>query len=745
MKSTMSDPIRHSATRRSTCRICIAHCPVLVDIEDGRPVGVRGDKSNPVYEGYLCSKGQRFALTHTEPERLRTSMKRAADGTFQPVSAEGAIAEVAAKLRAILERDGPRAIAIYCGTSFYQTPSAVALANAWLDAIGTPMRFSSGTIDQPGKQIAGALHGSWMAGTHVFDESDTWMLVGTNPLIAMSGGIPHANPARRLKRHQDRGLCLIVIDPRKTETARRARLHLQPHPGQDPPLLAGILREVIRRSLHDREFIAAHVQGFETLRAAVEPFTPEVVAARTGVPGSQVVEAAVLFGSARRGSATAGTGPNMAGRGNLTEYLLLCLNTICGRWLRAGERVASPGILTTRRDFVAQATPPAPAWGFGEQLRVRGFTGAACGLATSALADEILLQGKGQVKALITCGGNPMLAWPDQQRTFAAMKALELSVVLDPRMTATGRLADYVIAPKLPLELPGTTLAVETLRAVSPAYGYSVPYAQYVEAAVDPPPGSDLIEDWEFFYGLAREMSLPLNITPGIWATPGVATPQIALDMERRPTSEEMLGFVTRGSFVSLEELKRQKDGLILESEEITVLPADPDCTARLQVGDPTMLAELGEVAATAPRAPTGFSHLMISRRMLHIFNSVWPDHAGMRDRQGLNPAFLNPDDMREMNIGKGQLVEIRSAHGSIEAVAWPDPGLRPGVVSIAHGCGDNPDVPEEPRIRGTNVGRLISVEVDYDPYSGIPRMSALPVNVVPREPVVAGDAVRPG
>jgi anaerobic selenocysteine-containing dehydrogenase len=738
----MSTAVTHSETRRSTCRICIAHCPILVDVEDGKPVRVRGDKSNPVYEGYLCSKGQKFALSHTEPQRLRSSVKRAPDGSFELIDSQAAINEIALKLRTILERDGPRAIAMYCGTSFYQTPTAVALANAWLDAVGTPMRFSSGTIDQPGKQIAFALHGSWLAGAHVFDESDTWMLVGTNPLIAMSGGVPHANPARRLKRMQEGGLQLIVIDPRRTETARRARLHLQPHPGEDPTLLAGILRELIRQKLQDGQFIAAHVQGFEALCAAVEPFTPERVAARTGVPAAQVVEAAEIFGRAKRGSATAGTGPNMAGRGNLTEYLLLCLNTICGRWLRAGERVASPGILTTRRDYVAQALPPGPAWGFGEQLRVRGFTGAACGLATSALADEILLEGKGQVKVLITCGGNPMLAWPDQEKTFAAMKALELHVVLDPRMTATARLADYVIAPKLPLELAGTTLAVEVLRAVSMAYGYSVPYAQYVDAVVEPPPGSDLVEDWQFFYRLAREMSLPLEMSPGVFPAAGVVTPRVSLDMAREPTSAEMLELVTRGSFVPLEELKRQKDGLLLESAEVRVLPADPAGSARLQVGDPTMLAELAEVASEGDvREPSGFSHRLISRRMLHIFNSVWPTDPDARELQGLNPAFLNPDDMLARNIAKGQLIELHSAHGSIDAVAWPDPGLLPGVVSMAHGCGDNPDVHADPRATGASVGRLISVEVDYDPYSGIPRMSALPVNVIAKSAGAAAAA----
>jgi anaerobic selenocysteine-containing dehydrogenase len=392
-------------------------------------------------------------------------------------------------------------------------------------------------------------------------------------------------------------------------------------------------------------------------------------------------------------------------------------------------------VLTTRRQYREEALPPWPAWGFGERLRVRGFTGAACGLATSALADEILLEGEGQVKALFTVGGNPMMAWPDQQKTFAAMKKLELHVVLDPNMTASARLANYVIAPKLPLEIAGTTLAAEILKSVSIAYGYSSPYAQYVDAAADVPRGADLIEDWEFFYGLAQRMSLQLDISPGVFPTPGVTTPDVRLDMQHKPTSQDMLEIVTRGSFVPYETLRSQPEGFMFEGEEVRVQPGDPASTARLQVGDATMLAELREVATEIRDNDATFSHVLISRRMLHIFNSVRLDSEDLRERYGLNPAFLNPDDMAARNLRKGQLVELQSAHGRIDAVAWPDPGLKAGIVSMSHACGENPDVADDPRRTGANVGRLMSVEVDYDRYSGIPRMSALPVNVVAKSP----------
>ena len=143
------------------------------------------------------------------------------------------------------------------------------------------------------------LHGQWLGGSHVFDESDCWMLIGTNPLVAISGGIPHANPARRLERAQARGLQLIVIDPRRSETAKRAALHLQPRPGSDPAVLAGILRELMAEGFVDSDFVRENVDGFAALERAVAPFTPEIVAARADGPADAIREAARLFGSAR--------------------------------------------------------------------------------------------------------------------------------------------------------------------------------------------------------------------------------------------------------------------------------------------------------------------------------------------------------------------------------------------------------------------------------------------------------------
>jgi anaerobic selenocysteine-containing dehydrogenase len=719
--------------KKTLCRICTAQCPIVVEIDEaGRPISARGDKENPHSEGFFCLKGKHFPEIHTSPTRLRHSLARNEDGALERIPAEQALDEVAERLQEILDRYGRNSVAVYMGTLFYQLPQTAAVATAWMDALRLRLRFSSGTIDQPGKQTAAAAHGQWLAGSHVFDESDTWMLVGTNPLVAISGGIPHANPARRLKRAKARGQTLIVIDPRRTETAKQATLHLQAKPGSDPAVLAGIIREVIQQDLVDADFLRDNATGFERLRVEVDPFTPNVVADRADIPPDMVVEAARLFGTAARGSATAGTGANMSGWSNISEYLILCLNTICGRFRTAGDRVANPGVLTTRRAFKAQAMAPYPVDGFGKSLRARpDLPPAVCGLPTSALADEILLGGEGQIKALITIGGNPMRAWPDQKKTRAALEALELHVCVEPRLTDTAKLADYVLAPKLPLETPGCSLSTENLFTVSPALGYTERFGQYAPPVCDVPPDSDLQEDWEFFYGLAKRMDLPLNIGAGVFPIMGVETPRSDLDMEHKPTSDEILDLVTKDSWIPLSRLRENRDEVLFTDEpEVFVEPRDEGNTTRLDIGSELMFEELHDFACGDRFERENFDYRLISRRMANTFNSVGTDIEALTRRYGTNPAFMHPEDLAAERLERGDLVRIASPHGEIEAVAWPDPDLRRGLVSMCHCWGGDPAEGGDVRKVGTNVGLLISVEEDCARFSGIPLMSGLPVRV---------------
>ena len=255
--------------------------------------------------------------------------------------------------------------------------------HAFMDAIDSPMRFSNATIDQPGKPIAMATHGRWGAGPQAFADSDVCMLVGSNPLVSMWGGIPAFNPARRLHQAKKHGMKLIVIDPRKTESARKAALHLQCLPGHDAEILAAMIKVIIDEQLYDKTFVEEETAGFEELTNSVAEFSAERIAQAAGLEAEEIIAAARMFANARSGNATGGTGSNMAPHGTLMEYLLLCLNSICGRWVRAGEQVPNLGVLFKMFSGNARAEKPRPGYGFGESLRVRGLTDTAAGLPTA--------------------------------------------------------------------------------------------------------------------------------------------------------------------------------------------------------------------------------------------------------------------------------------------------------------------------------------------------------------------------
>ncbi|HJP41236.1 MAG TPA: molybdopterin-dependent oxidoreductase, partial [Dehalococcoidia bacterium] len=401
-------------TKQTFCRFCHAFCGIEADVEDGRVVKVRGDARNPMYRGYICVKGRQLPNQHYHPDRLLHSQKRMADGSFTGVPHQQAIDEVADRLQQIIRAHGPRAVASYGGTYGFSYPSSGQFAGAFMSAIGSKMTFSGGTIDQPAKPVARAYHGNWGAGPQMFDDADVWMLIGANPTVSMWGGIPQYNPARRIHEAKKRGLQLIVIDPRRTEAADKAALFLQVKPGEDPTLLAGILRVILTEGLVDGDFISANVKGVEELREAVDPFTLDYVEDRAGVPAASVQQAARIFAAGTRGSVTSGTGPDFSPHANITEYLINSINTVCGRWLREGEQVPNPPVLGKPKQYFAQAITEDVDWDARPKLRIRDLPITSIGPPTGAVAEEILTPGEGQIRALICYGSNPMAAWPDQ-------------------------------------------------------------------------------------------------------------------------------------------------------------------------------------------------------------------------------------------------------------------------------------------------------------------------------------------
>ena len=724
-----------TSTKTSTCRLCTALCPIVVTIEDGRAVEVHGDREAPLYEGYTCPKGRALPELHANPNRLLHSLRRRADGSHEQISSDEAIDEIADRLRDVVDRHGPGSVAIYIGTAASFYPALGSVAAALLMALGSKMIFSAASIDQPGTRIADAFHGMWLGGRTPFDECDAFLFAGTNPVISKQ--FLAENPAKRLSRAVDRGTKVVVIDPRRTETARRAHVHLQARPGQDAVVMAGLIHLILRDDLVDEDFVAQHVAGVETLRSAVAPFTPEFVARQADIPIDDLVEAARALGTARRGGAGGGTGISMTSCTSVVSYLLLCLMSLRGWWAREGDRIERPNVLMPPNHAKAQARGPYRAIG-GHKMRVRGLVQNIGGLPTAALAEEILLPGEGQIRALFNVGGSPMMAWPDQRKTREALESLELFVTTDVEYSPTARMADYVVATKMTLETPSMTQVTEYIKYFHPGYGFRDPYAQYTPALVDPPAGSDLIEDWQLYYRVAQRLGLGLNMV-NVFGRVGAHLEApievLPLDMEHEPTTDDLYEMMCQGSQISLDEVKRYPHGHVFEELlQQQVGPSDPDCDDRLDVGNAEMLGELNEIKeraiATEPDVDRPF--LFVPRRENRVINSTGQTLPGLMRGRSYNPAFMHPDDLTRVGVAPGDLVEIRSEYDSITGVAEVDADLRPGVVSMSHGFGGIPGEDEDPRVDGANTNRLLRTDVEYDRYTGIPRMGALPVAVTP-------------
>jgi len=691
----------------TSCRICAGQCGLRIELDDGgRVTAVHGDKDNPVTLGYACIKGLTLHEAHGSPERLLHPLKRRPDGSFERIALAQALDEIAAGLRTLIAESGPDAVAGFRGTMNYSNLVANHMLPSWLRSLGSSSFFSTMTVDQSAKWVTFERLGGWAGGRDPFESSDVLMFVGANPLVSLSTfNFDLQHPVRRLRDAQARGMKLVVIDPRRSETARHADVFLQPLPGEDVTVVAGLLHLIFANGWYDREFCARHVAGVDRLAAAVAAFTPEHVCARAGLQRVDLEAAAQLFARplpdrAKRGSAASGTGANMGPHSNLAEHLVECLNVVCGRYAREGDPVANPGVLGPRRPRRAQVIAPQRSWEHEPRSRVRGLGQLFGEKMSGALADEILTPGEGRVRALFVDGGNPLIALPQQRKTEQALKALDLLVVIDPFMTATAQLALYVLPPKMMLErhdLGSRDYEVHIMQR---------PYAQYAEPVLQAPAQAELVEDWQVFHALAQRLDVALVFDGE------------PMDMQRTPDTEDLLRVLMRHAQVPFEALRAATRGRVFEVPPQRVEAAEPGCEARFDVAPRDVLAELAHVLDE----PASTGHRLAVRRLRDVQNTMYHHLPSVRHRLRANPAFLHPDDMAAIGVVSGQSVEIASAHGAITLAAKPDDSVRPGVVSVPHGWG-NLDA-------GANTNLLTSAEVKVDPINAMPCLTGLAVQV---------------
>lgn len=712
-----------STTHRTFCRNCSALCAMEVDVADGQVQSARPDPAalSP-YGAYLCPKGLASVDFHKGAEgRLMESLKREVDGSFSVIDNGQALAEIGAKLKALVDEYGPRSVAVYHGTGAYRSVLGGLMERAFVAALGTPNFFSTMTIDQSAKWVTMARLGTMASGKPALRDADVALLAGGNPLVTHQGA-PFAvaesgAPSRGFEAAKANGCKIIIVDPRRTETARFADLLIQPLPGHDAALFAAIAHVMLRDGHYDHDFTARWCIQIDELRAAVAPFTPEMAAARAQVPVEQIEQAALWLGTARRALVGSGTGPSMSDHSNTADHMIEVVGALAGGYRRAGDLVRNPGTLR-RRDFFEMAVSPSRSFE-KEPKCLSADTGQLLGEFPAALIPrEITADSPDRIRAMISFGGDPLMAMGDPAFALPAFESLDLLVSLDCRMNATGRVSDYVIACSQPFERHDITIPGDSL--------FPEPFVQYAAPVVEKPAGT--VHDWEFFWALASRMGVPLTFK--FWNY-GLKFEDIVeglpLDSAQPPDPEALCRFLAGGSAVPFDTLKASPGGVRPALSESRVQPAPSDL-GRLNLCPPDVAAELAAIGTKAPES--GFTYRLTCRRVLHALNGAYRDSRDSRRRYPVNPAYMNPEDMADSGIAEGALVEVVSAHGAIRSLARADARLRRGVVSMTHMFGPLVSGSDPQADGGANLGQLTSLTEHLEPINFMPRFSAVPVNV---------------
>ncbi|MFY9327685.1 MAG: molybdopterin-dependent oxidoreductase [Georgfuchsia sp.] len=708
----------------SFCRICSGGCGVRLRIDaQNKIVDIRGDKENTLTNGYACFKGLQAGEAHHRSNRLLKAQKRQPDGSFTAIPLQQALDEIAARIATLIEEQGPDSVALFCGNGAMAITPAFAMYHGFLAALGSRQYFSTLTIDQSAKMVSYGRLGAWAGGLLELEQMDVALIFGANPLVAhAASGILAMDPVRSLKRAKARGLKFIVVDPRKTETANFADLHLQPYPGQDAAIAAGLIRLILEEGWEDKKFCARFVGAdrMAQLRAAVAPFTPEMVESRAGLPSGQIRSVAEMFArDGRVGVAYGGTGPDMAAFSNLAQHLIDDLNVICGRFPRAGDKVLRTNMQAPAMTPRAEVVPPCRLWEQEPPSRIRGVGSLFGERLSGTLADEILTPGAGQIRALIVDGGNPALSLPDQSKAVEALQSLDLLVSIEPWMTATARLAHYILPTPLQYER-------EDVNFFIPGFDFwPGAWLQHTPAIIPPPIGSELAEDWYILWAIAKRLGKTI-----------VYAGKRALDFDVAPTTAELLDIRLEGSQVSLDDLKEYPHGREFDIDLGTVAEASPGAEGRFDVMPADVAGELADFLdrmnenGQMRRDGRNYGFLMTTRRLRDLFNSNGTQVDSIRKRVPYNAAYLNSADMKALQVADGDLIEISSSHGRSLFVAACDDHVRQGVVSTTHGFGNLPGPIQDPKRSGTCVNLLIDSDRHFEAINAMPHFSGVPVDI---------------
>jgi anaerobic selenocysteine-containing dehydrogenase len=742
-----------SRTAYRTCPLCEALCGLELTLEGDQVTGVRGDAADPFSRGFICPKGATLGQLDGDLDRLHAPLLRdhtapaREDDAPHHVEVDWTAAFEAAErgLRRVIDEYGKDAVAVYVGNPTAHSIAGPLYGSAIIKSLGTRNVYSASTADQMPKHVScGHLFGNPMAiPVPDLDRTDYLLMLGANPLESNGSLCSAPDFPGRLKALRARGGRLTVVDPRRTRTARLGDRHVFIRPGTDAYLLIALVHTLFAEELVTLEH---EVNGLDDLRALAVEFAPEAVASVTGVPAPTIRTIARELAAAERAAVYARIGTCTQAFGTLASWLVDVLNTLTGNLDRPGGAMFprpahTPTYRIRRRPYTTGR------W----HSRVRELPETNGELPIATLADEIETPGEGQIKALITIGGNPVLSAPNGARLDGAFSGLEFMVSVDPYLNETTRHADVVLPPPRPTQTGHYDFAL---------LGFAVRnYARYSPPVLPLPEGRP--SEAEILARLAVIAS-GLDAAPDaldemiIESTLAKAAAVVGSPVHGRKVSElrPLLDGDT-GAELRLDMMLRlgpYGDGFGADPDGLTLTGLRDDhphgidlgaleprleevlwtVSGRIELCPPTFAADVARLRAGLEDADLGDGFLLIGRRHLRSNNS-WlhnvPELVGGSNRCTLQ---LNPADADRIGVAAGEVVRIVSRVGALTATAEPTSEIMPGVVSLPHGWGhDRPGT--RTRVAQDNAGvsvNAVTDEQEIDPLSGNAVFNGVPVRV---------------
>ena len=657
-------------THYRACNLCEAICGLEIKTQGDQVLSIKGDKNDPLSRGYICPKGTAMEDIFTDPDRLRKPVVRQGDKWVE-ISWQQAFDTVADKLVAVQQQHGQNAVAFYAGNPNVHNYGSMTHASVLRKAVQTKIHFSATSLDQLPHHLASySLYGHQsLIPIPDIDHSSYMLIIGGNPLASNGSIMTSPDIPKRLKAIQQRGGRFIVIDPRRTETAEIADQHLFIRPGTDAWLLMAMLNTLFAEDLVSTGHLTDLLVGVDQVRSACASFTPELAEQRTGVAAEQIRQLARDMASTEGAVCYGRMGVSVQVYGTLCQWAIQMIN-----------------ILTNSLDVRGGMMASSPAFGFikpGESgaghfaafhSRVSSLPEFAGELPATVMAEEMLTEGEGQIRGLITTAGNPVLSAPNGNLMDKALAGLDFMVSIDFYINETTQHADIILPPTSALEHDHYDLAFHRLAVHNTA--------RFNEAVFEPAEGSK--HDWEIF----NELGLAVAARKG-------------MDAKSLPSPDKLIDMgIQRGPYSAAagHELELTLDKIKQHPHGLDIGPLQPSLPERLCTSDGkiTLMADyiIEDLArlGTDQSATAKDEFLLIGRRHIRSNNSWMHNSHRLVKGKPRWQLLMHPDDLAAHQLQDQSQVRIQSRVGEVQTQVMASDEVMPGVVSLPHGWGHKRD-----------------------------------------------------